>query len=294
MSGSFQYRARDLLVGRKTVIDSVVGPVVFVGLDAWLGLPAAVAGSLGLSVLVVVVRLVRHERLLYAVSGLGGVAVGVVIALWSGQAEGFFLPGIVTSALLGVACVASILVRGGRSAGTGRTGCVRPTARSPGRGRCSTSPSRGPSPARGPWRPWLARVRACGHRLLAPEPAPRGTLAFPGGIVVGGAMVFVADTGHRQVVACTPGGGEVTRFGSGRPGLLDGPAAQARLSHPTGSWSVTGASTSPTRATTASSRWIPPTAPPRSGWAIGSNLNYAFRPNTANPAQCRQSGQAGG
>ncbi|MGH8904033.1 MAG: DUF3159 domain-containing protein [Egibacteraceae bacterium] len=36
---------------------------------------------------------------------------GVVIALWSGQAEGFFLPGIVTSALAGVACVASILVR---------------------------------------------------------------------------------------------------------------------------------------------------------------------------------------
>lgn len=70
-----------------------------------LGLPAAAAGSLGLSVLLVV-RLVRHERLVYAVSGLSGVAVGVVLALWSGQAEGFFLPGIVTSALLGVACVA--------------------------------------------------------------------------------------------------------------------------------------------------------------------------------------------
>lgn len=35
----------------------------------------------------------------------------MAVALWSGQAEGLFLPGIVTSALLGVACVASILVR---------------------------------------------------------------------------------------------------------------------------------------------------------------------------------------
>lgn len=47
-------------------------------------------------------------------------------------------------------------------------------------------------------------------------------------------MVFVADTGHHQVVACTPGGDEVARAGSGRPGLLDGPASEARLHHPHG------------------------------------------------------------
>ncbi len=47
-------------------------------------------------------------------------------------------------------------------------------------------------------------------------------------------MVFVADTGHHQVVGCTPSGKEVARFGSGRPGLLDGPAGEARLHHPHG------------------------------------------------------------
>nr|MBA2528508.1 hypothetical protein [Euzebyales bacterium] len=69
---------------------------------------------------------------------------------------------------------------------------------------------------------------------LAPEPASPGSLAFPGGIAVGGSpeaggpsQVYVADTGHHQVVAFTAGGRELRRFGTGAPGLVDG-GAKAR------------------------------------------------------------------
>jgi len=68
---------------------------------------------------------------------------------------------------------------------------------------------------------------------LRPEAGPPGTLAFPGGIAVGTEAVYVADTGHHQVVACAPDGQQLRRFGTGAPGLRDG-GQEARLHAPHG------------------------------------------------------------
>lgn len=75
---------------------------------------------------------------------------------------------------------------------------------------------------------------ASGTLPLAPEPAPPGGLAFPGGLAVDGDRVYVADTGHHQVVVCDGAGTELRRFGDGRPGLCDGPTGRARFHHPHG------------------------------------------------------------
>lgn len=104
-------RARDLLADRRVLLDTVAPPLVFVALNAGAGLVPAAAGALGLAAALAVLRLVRRERLLYALSGLGGVGVSVAVALLTRDAAGFFVPGIVTNALLAVACVVSILVR---------------------------------------------------------------------------------------------------------------------------------------------------------------------------------------
>ncbi|MGH8910185.1 MAG: DUF3159 domain-containing protein [Egibacteraceae bacterium] len=105
-----EYRARDLFTADK-IVDAAAPPVVFVGLNGWLGLQAAAVGALGLAVALVGVRLGRGQRPLYAFSGLAGVLIGVGTALWSGDAAGFFLPGIVINAVMGVASVVSILVK---------------------------------------------------------------------------------------------------------------------------------------------------------------------------------------
>ncbi|CAN5865389.1 DUF3159 domain-containing protein [soil metagenome] len=102
---------RDLLANRRIITDTVLPPLVFVVADALAGLRWAAGASIGLAVILVAGRLLRRQRLLYAVTGLGGALLGVSFALWSGGAEAYFVPGIVSSAALGVACVGSILVR---------------------------------------------------------------------------------------------------------------------------------------------------------------------------------------
>ncbi len=103
--------ALDLLGDRRVLVDSVLPPVVFVVANALGGLAVAAAAAIGLAVATLGVRLLRRQRLLYAVSGLGGVLLGVAVALVSGDASGYFLPGIVSNAALGVACVVSVLAR---------------------------------------------------------------------------------------------------------------------------------------------------------------------------------------
>jgi len=110
-TGASDYSARDLLANRAVLVDTVAPPVLFVVVNAVLGLAAAAAIALGFSVAVVALRLLRRQRLLYALSGLGGTLVAVAFALLAGEATAYFLPGIVSNAVLGVLSVLSILAR---------------------------------------------------------------------------------------------------------------------------------------------------------------------------------------
>jgi sugar lactone lactonase YvrE len=51
---------------------------------------------------------------------------------------------------------------------------------------------------------------------LRPEPAPRGSLAYPSKVIVAGDRLWIADTGHDQVVETTLAGDELRRVGGFR------------------------------------------------------------------------------
>lgn len=71
--------------------------------------PTLVA-SLGIALLAVVIRLIQRTPLTQALSGILGVAVGVVWAWRTGDANDFFAFGLWTNAAYLVACLVSILV----------------------------------------------------------------------------------------------------------------------------------------------------------------------------------------
>lgn len=92
-------------------IDAIIGPIVFVSANQLAGLTAAAlaAGLVALSILVV--RVVRGDPTRFAIGGLAGTGLAVGLALRSGRAEDYFLPGIISGAATSLAVLASVLVK---------------------------------------------------------------------------------------------------------------------------------------------------------------------------------------
>jgi hypothetical protein len=102
---------RTVVVGRSNLVDSVVPPLVFVIVNAALGFEYAMWVSLALAAVFGVVRLARREPLTYALGGLGGVILAVLIAKLLDRAEGYFLPSIITGGLTVILCGLSVIAR---------------------------------------------------------------------------------------------------------------------------------------------------------------------------------------
>lgn len=99
------------LGGVAGLISSTVPVVVFVVVNALSSLQPALIAAIGAAVLIAVWRLVRREPLQPAVSGLLGVGICAFIAYQTGEAKGFFLPGIWYQAGLCVLFLGSVLVK---------------------------------------------------------------------------------------------------------------------------------------------------------------------------------------
>ncbi|WP_072341272.1 DUF3159 domain-containing protein [Actinomyces urinae] len=107
-----QFDAWQAVGGVRGAIESVLPVLVFVvayviAMD--LKWPLILAG--GISVALILVRLISRQPITYSVSGFVGVAIGVVWALWSGRGENFFAFGIIASAAYGLVIMAANLVR---------------------------------------------------------------------------------------------------------------------------------------------------------------------------------------
>lgn len=100
---------RTVFAGRSNVADSIVPPIVFVAINALLGLEYAIWSSLAVALVITVVRLVRRQAPRHALGGLGGVILAILVARLLGRAEGYFLPAIVTGGLTVLFCVASVI-----------------------------------------------------------------------------------------------------------------------------------------------------------------------------------------
>lgn len=97
--------------GVTGVVASTIPVVVFVLVNVLSSLQPALIAAVAAGVAVFVYRVVRRQPLQPAVSGLLGVGVAAFIAARTGEARGFYLPGLLTSAAFGLAFLVSVLVR---------------------------------------------------------------------------------------------------------------------------------------------------------------------------------------
>ncbi len=101
----------DQMGGVQGIVASSLPVAVFIVVNIATSLQPALVAAIAAGVLVAVWRLVRRQALQPAVSGLLGVGVAAFIAYRTGEARGFYLPGLIYSAVLAAAFLGSVLVR---------------------------------------------------------------------------------------------------------------------------------------------------------------------------------------
>ncbi|WP_255621948.1 DUF3159 domain-containing protein [Pseudonocardia sp. DSM 110487] len=101
----------DQMGGVQGVVASTIPVAVFVVGNVAFGLQPAVISALVAGVAIAVWRIARKQALQPAVSGLLGVGVAAFIAYRTGDARGFYLPGLLFSAACGLAFLVSMVVR---------------------------------------------------------------------------------------------------------------------------------------------------------------------------------------
>lgn len=108
----------EALGGKRGLVDSGLPAVVFVFVNSVVqafasrdaALRAALIGAVVTGVAIIVLRLVRKETLQQAISGFFGLAIAVFFAARSGEARGFFLPGIFINIAYGAVFLGSALI----------------------------------------------------------------------------------------------------------------------------------------------------------------------------------------
>ena len=107
----FSTDLKSLFVGERTFGDAIVPPVVFVVAQNVWGVGAAAAMALGSAALFVGWRYRKRASVAYAFGGVATVGFALFLAIRSGEAEDFFIPGIVSAFAWAAAGVLSIVVR---------------------------------------------------------------------------------------------------------------------------------------------------------------------------------------
>ncbi|MDR1393488.1 MAG: DUF3159 domain-containing protein [Bifidobacteriaceae bacterium] len=106
-----EFSFSEAMGGVRGMIESVLPGLTFVvAYVIWSDLLPPLIAASGVALILAVVRLIGRSSVMGAVSGLGGIALGVVWALLSGTAEGFYAPGLWINGAYMAGCLASILV----------------------------------------------------------------------------------------------------------------------------------------------------------------------------------------
>lgn len=97
--------------GVPGIVASSIPVAVFIVVNIVADLQPALIAALASGVVIAVWRLVRKQPLQPAISGLLGVGVAAFIAYRTGEARGFYLPGLIYSGVLALVFLVSLLVR---------------------------------------------------------------------------------------------------------------------------------------------------------------------------------------
>lgn len=99
---------RQFLTGKT--IDALIPPVVYIIANNFFSLKTSIILSMAVAVVIALFRLSKKENILYALGGIGGVALAGGFALLADNATNYFLPKIIGSGASFLVALASVLI----------------------------------------------------------------------------------------------------------------------------------------------------------------------------------------
>jgi hypothetical protein len=108
---SFPEQVASQLGGWRGMVEAAIPIAFFLVVNIVWALEPALAVSVGVAVAIAAMRLVQRRPIRYAINGLFGIGLGAVLALRSGEARAFYLPGIWISYGYAAAMVLSVALR---------------------------------------------------------------------------------------------------------------------------------------------------------------------------------------
>lgn len=100
-----------LLVFTGKSLDILLPPILFLVLHNIFSLEIALIGSLILSIVFFVTRVIKKDNIYYALGGILGVVIAITLVQVGNNASNFFLPDIITTSLLIIATIMSLAIR---------------------------------------------------------------------------------------------------------------------------------------------------------------------------------------
>ena len=95
-------------VAAGKTIDALLPPIIFIIVNNIIGLDLALIAALGVALLISLNRLLKKQTWLYALGGLLGVIFAAALAYLTNSAISYFIPAIISSALLLVLSLLSL------------------------------------------------------------------------------------------------------------------------------------------------------------------------------------------
>lgn len=102
---------RSHFLGRNKFMDMVLPPVVFMLVNYFWSLQPALWSAVGVAVILAVMRVIKGDKLIFAIGGLAAVFAAALLAWWFSRAESFFLPSIIVNGLVVFGFSISLVLR---------------------------------------------------------------------------------------------------------------------------------------------------------------------------------------
>lgn len=97
------------VVFEKKTIDAIFPPIIFYLINQWSSLKLASVLTLLYLIGLLVYRKVKHHPEKYALIGVAGVLISIGLSLLSGEAIDYYLPDLMSTAVIVVACFGSLI-----------------------------------------------------------------------------------------------------------------------------------------------------------------------------------------